>query len=141
MWPIFETQGHRAQLLIFLNFIGDTKKVVTVNFRNGAQIKYKTNHQEDFPISLNSSFGFSLFGVATAPKYFPFLQMDFVSFISSNPFHVVSCLIHLPSPWPFSFPSTWHHHLHHPFFPRSLLSFSHGHTSIALHSEVCPLAL
>ena len=53
MWPIFETQRHVAQSLIFLDFIGDLKKVVNVNFRNAVQIKQKTNHQEDFPNSLN----------------------------------------------------------------------------------------
>ena len=41
--------------------------------------------------SSSSSFGFSLFGVATARKYFPLLPVDFVSFLSSNPFHVFSC--------------------------------------------------
>ena len=64
---------------------------------------------------LLSSFGFSLFGVATVRKYFSFLPIDFVSFLSFNPFHVFSCQIHPPSPLPSSFPSTWHRHLHHPF--------------------------
>ena len=32
----------------------------------------------------SSSFGFSLFGVTTARKYFPFHQVDFVSLLSSN---------------------------------------------------------
>ena len=65
--------------------------------------------------SSSSSFGFSLFGVTTARKYFPFLPIDFVSFLSSNAFHVFSCQIHPPSSWPSSFPSTWHRHLHHRF--------------------------
>ena len=39
MWPIFETQRHVARLLIFLDFIGNLKKVVNVNFRNAVQIK------------------------------------------------------------------------------------------------------
>ena len=52
LWPIFETKRHVARSLIFLDFIGDLKKVVNVNFRNAVQIK-KTNHQEDFPTLLN----------------------------------------------------------------------------------------
>ena len=61
------------------------------------------------------SFGFTLFGVATARKHFPFLPIKFVSLLSSNLFHVFSCQIHPPSPWPSSFLFTWQHHLHHPF--------------------------
>ena len=53
MWPIFEMQRQVARSLIFLDFMGDLKKVVNVNFRNAVQIKYKTNDREDFPISLN----------------------------------------------------------------------------------------
>ena len=82
----------------------------------------KTNGLDD-----DSSFEFSLFGVTTARKYFPLLPVDFVSFLSSNPFHVFSCQIHPPSPWPFSFPSTWRRHLHHRF---SHVVFSPFHVAI-----------
>ena len=85
--------------------------------------------------SHSSSFGFSLFGVATVQKYFPFVLIDFVSLLSSNLFHVFSCQMHPPSPWPSSFPSTWHHHLHHPFSHTAFFS-SLVHTSVALHFEV-----
>ena len=61
------------------------------------------------------SFGFSLFGVAIAQKYFPFVPIDFVSLLSFNLFHVFSRHIHPPSPWPSFFPPTWHRHLHRPF--------------------------
>ena len=73
------------------------------------------------------SFGF-LFGVATARKYFPFDSINFVSLLSSNPFHVFSRQIHPPSPWPSSFPSTWHRHLHHPI--SQVAFFSSFHVSI-----------
>ena len=67
----------------------------------------------------------------------PFHSIYFVSFPSSNPFHVFSHQIYPPSPWPSSFPSAWHRHLHHPFSPRSLLlSFLRIHTNVALHFEV-----
>ena len=62
-----------------------------------------------------SSFGFSLLGVATARQYSPFHSIYFVFFPSSNSFHVFSHQIHSPSPWPSSFPSAWHRHLHHSF--------------------------
>ena len=52
-----------------------------------------SNHSDHS--SSSSSFSFSLFGVATARKYFPLLPVDFVSFLSSNPFHVFSCQIHV----------------------------------------------
>ena len=65
--------------------------------------------------SSSSSFGFSLLGVATARQYSPFHSIYFLSFPSSNPFHVFSHQIHPPLPWPSSFPSVWHRHLHHPF--------------------------
>ena len=45
-------------------------------------------------LPFSSFFGFSLFGVATARKYSPFDQIDFVSLHSSNPFHVFSRQIH-----------------------------------------------
>ena len=78
----------------------------------------------------HSSFGFSLFGVTTARKYFSLLPVDFVSFLSSNPFDVFSCQIHPPSPWPSSFPSTWHRHLHHRF--SHVAFFSPFHVAIQL---------
>ena len=46
-------QRHVAESLIFLNFMGDLKKVNKVNFRDVVQIKYKTSRQENFPISLD----------------------------------------------------------------------------------------
>ena len=41
-----------ARSLIFVDFIGDLKTAVNLNFRNVVQIKYKISHQEDFPIPL-----------------------------------------------------------------------------------------
>ena len=66
-------------------------------------------------IASSSSFGFFLFGVATAQKYSSFDPIDFVSLPNSNPFHVFSRQIHPPSPWLSFFPFTWYCHLHHPF--------------------------
>ena len=81
--------------------------------------------QENFS---SSSFGFSLFGVATSQNYFPFVPIDCVSILGSDPFHVFSRQIHPPSPWPSSIPSTWHRHLHHPF--SHVAFFSPFHVSI-----------
>ena len=53
-----------------------------------------------------SSFSFSLFEVTTARKYFSFEPTEFVSLLSSNPFHVFSRQVHPSSPWSSSFPST-----------------------------------
>ena len=88
----------------------------------------------------SSSCGFSLLRVATARQYSPFHLVYFVSFPSSNPFHVFSHQIHPPSPWPSSFPYAWHRHLHHSF--PHVVFFSPFYVSTpALHSEVCLPAL
>ena len=60
----------------------------TLRIDEGERNKVKTH-------SSSSSFGFSLFGVATARKHFPFIPIDFVSLLSSNLFHVFSRQIHL----------------------------------------------
>ena len=97
-------------------------------------------------IFISSSFGFSLFGVATARQYSPFQSVNFVSFPSSNPFHVFSHQINPPSPWPSSFPSAWHRHLHHPF--SHVVFFSPFYVSIPTYpcipkfvSQLCNFAV
>ena len=99
--------------------------------------KSKTDLKTSKTLHISFPFSFSLFGVGTERKYSPFDLVDFVFLRSSNPSHVFSRQNHPPSPLPSSFPSTSHRHLHHPFFPRSLLSFSRDHTSVTLHPEVC----
>ena len=86
--------------------------------------------------SSSSSFGFSLLGVATARQYSPFHSIDFVSFPSSNPFHVFSSQIHPPSLWLSSFPYAWHRHLHHPFSHVTFFSpfYVPYHRSLAFRS-------
>ena len=93
------------------------------------------------PASSSFSFGATLFGAAPARKYFLFVPVDFVSFLSSKLF---PCLLS-PNPSTFSLAFLFSFYLAPPspssFFSRGLLLFfSRVHISLALHPEVCPPA-
>ena len=98
------------------------------------------------PFPSSSSFGFSLFGFATAQKYFPFDSINFVSLLSSNLFHVFSRQIYLPSSRLSSFLSIWHRHLHYAFshvadvLPSSILAML-GIISTTLCKTSCPSSI